>query len=84
MQGAFAAMPRIVRASGMALIAFAAAEIGQHVVEAPARTAEPRPFVVVVAVSTNIDHAVDRRTASQSASAWLKGAASVKAVLRLG
>jgi hypothetical protein len=41
------------------------AEIGQHVVPAPARIAQLPPVVIVGRLPAHVDHAVDRRTAAQ-------------------
>ncbi len=72
------AMPRI----GAARVAFRTTEIRQHVLPAPARRAELRPFVVVARVAARVDHRVDRARAAHPAPARLVAAPPAEARLR--
>ena len=48
-----------------AMMPFEAPEIGQHIVERPARQPQLPPLVVILAMAARVDHAVDRRAAPQ-------------------
>src|SRR3546814_14697563 len=52
-------------------IAFAAAEIGQHIVVGPAGAAHRGPIVIIPAAAADIDHGVDGARPAQPASARL-------------
>ena len=66
------------------MVGFAATEVGEHIFIAPALAAQLRPGVVVLAVATDIDHAIDRRATAQAAPARLIGASAVEPRLRHG
>jgi hypothetical protein len=53
-----------------ALVVLRAAEVGQHILIAPAGKAHRHPPVVVGAVAANVDHAVQRARPPQHAPAW--------------
>ncbi|VWB89565.1 hypothetical protein BUB20358_04262 [Burkholderia ubonensis] len=65
-------------------VAFRAPEIRQHVLPAPARRAELRPFVVVERMAARVDHRVDRARAAHPAPARLVAATPAEARLRHG
>jgi hypothetical protein len=64
------------------LVVLRAAEIGQHLVIAPAGIAQAGPMVVVVAMAAHIEHGVDGAAAAQGLAARLVATAAVQA--RLG
>ncbi|MNM56091.1 hypothetical protein D3C81_672460 [compost metagenome] len=81
MQRTVAAVQGIAGQPGVVL---AAAEVGQHVVEAPALATQCRPVIVVAAMAAHVQHAVDRRTAPQATPPGLVRAPAVQSGLRLG
>ena len=72
---------QVVRA---ALLVLGLAEIGQHVVEAPAGIAELAPVVEVLRLAAHVEQAVDRTRAAQHLAARLDDLAVVELGLRLG
>ena len=67
-----------------ALLVLGAAEVRQHVVEAPAGIAELPPVIVVRRLAAQIEQAVDRARAAQHLAARLDDLAVVELGLRLG
>src|SRR5262249_56695935 len=67
-----------------ALLVLGAAEVGQHVLEAPAGVAELAPAVVVGVLAAHIEEAVDRARAAEQLAARLDDPAVVELGLRLG
>ncbi|MCY1346045.1 hypothetical protein D9M69_321200 [compost metagenome] len=64
------------------LVVLGLLEVRQHLVVAPAGVAQARPVVVVPAVATHVDHAVDRAGTAQRLAARLVALAPVEARLR--
>jgi hypothetical protein len=75
-----AAMERVIAV----LIAFRAAEIGQHIGEAPALKAHLTPHVIVARMAANIDHAVDGGRTAQHLAARPVKLAVVQMLLAFG
>lgn len=73
-----------VQRPGQARIALAFAEIGQHIVKAPAAAAERAPIVVIFALAADIDAAIDRAAAAEHAPLRHHEAAPVGGGLGLG
>ena len=67
-----------------ALLVLGAAEIRQHVVEAPARIAELAPVVEVLGLSADVEQPVDRRGAAHHLAARLDDRAAAELGLGLG
>ncbi len=72
-----------VQRVGAALLVLGAAEIGEHVVVAPARIAELAPAVEVLVLAADIEKPVDRARAAQHLAARLDDAAVVELGLGL-
>ncbi len=76
--------PVAVMVVGGAVVTFAAAKTGQHVVPAPAGVARLPPAVVIGGLPAHVDHAVDRGTAAQNPTARIVQAAAVQSRLGFG
>src|SRR5947209_16097155 len=61
-----------------ALVILGAAEIRQHIGEAPARIAKLTPVVEILRLPANVKEAVDRRGAAHHLAAWLDDLAAVE------
>ena len=79
-QRAVGTMQRI----GAAQVALGLAEPGQHLVERPAGVAVSGPGVVVLPLTADVDHRVDRARPAQHLATWLVATAAVQAGLRHG
>ena len=77
------AVPTVMR-TRLALAPFAAQEMRQHVVPAPARVAELAPVVVVGGLAAHVDHAVDGRGTADHLAARVAQRSPVQARHRLG
>ena len=75
---------RAVQGIATALIVLGALEVGQHVIEAPARVALGGPLVVVPPVPAQVNHGVDRAGAAQHLAPGLITLAAIETALRDG
>ncbi|MCY1524569.1 hypothetical protein D9M68_595090 [compost metagenome] len=76
---------RAVVRVGAAVMVLAALEDRQHLVPAPRRIArQSSPILVVLALAAHVDHAVDRRAASQHAAARVNERTAAQPRLRRG
>ncbi len=57
---------RAMKLSGKPLIAFEVTEDGQHLVVGPGPASHLRPGLIVLALAANVDHRVDRATATEN------------------
>ena len=63
------------------MLVFVLHEVGQNIVPGPSRIAELAPEIIVAGLTAHVDHAVDRRTATEHLAAWIVETAPVEAGL---
>ena len=75
---------RGVELIGAALLVFGATEIGDHIIPAPALTAQLAPTIIVGVLTANIEKAIDRRRSAKNLAARPDMLASARAGIGLG